>query len=164
MQTPRKVWRCCSFPAICRATFTTSSLWKSTVPTKPSANSSSLSQRTCLLCLHLGNPETSYSIMTMHQLEELTVSLLLEKFPAIYGTRKFLTVFTITRNLSILNYCPRLNLRPCEIFLDVVVSVFPNRQAGGPPLVACPQPLNQFILSFPPYSGAVSSIRNLRKR
>jgi len=73
-------------------------------------------------------------------------------------------VFTRARNLSIQNYSPRLNLRPCAIFFDIVVSVSPNSQSGGPSLVAYPQPLNQFILSFPPYFGAVSSNRNLRKR
>jgi hypothetical protein len=94
----------------------------------------SLSQRTCLLCLHLGNPETSYSIMTMQQLEELTVSQLAKKFPAIYCTRRFVTVFTRARNLCILNYFPRLNLRPFAIFLDVVVSVSPKRKLEDHPL------------------------------
>jgi len=68
--------------------------------------------------------------MTMNQLEELTVSQLIKKFPAIYGTRRFVTVFTRARNLSIQNYSPRLNLRLCAMFLDIVVSVSPNRQAG----------------------------------
>ena len=125
---------------------------------------SSLYQRTCLLCLDLGNLETSYSIMTMCQLDELTVSQLIKKFSAIYGTRSFDTVFTRARNLSIQNYSPLLNLRPCAIFLDIVVSVSPNCQAGGPSLVSYPQPLNQFILSFLLYFGAISSIRILRKR
>jgi hypothetical protein len=34
-------------------------------------------------------------------LEKLTVSQLVKKFPAFYGTRKFITAFTITRNLSL---------------------------------------------------------------
>jgi hypothetical protein len=37
-------------------------------------------------------------------------------------------------------------------------------QAGGPPLVGCPQLLIQYIRSYPPYLEAVSSIRNLRTR
>jgi hypothetical protein len=32
-----------------------------------------------------------------------------------------------------------------------VVSTSPNPQAGGPPLVGCPQLLIQFIHSYPPY-------------
>jgi len=164
MRTLQKVWRCCSFPVTCRATFTTSSLRKSTMPTKPSANSlfaisenlsalsSSRESRNQLL--HHDNAATrgtnGFSVN-----KEIPRNLL---------NRKFITLFTRAHNLSILNYSPRQNLRPRAIFLDVVVSVSPNRQAGGPPLVAYPQPLNQFILSFTPYFGAVSSIHNLTKR
>jgi hypothetical protein len=42
-----------------------------------------------------------------------------------------------------------------------VVSPLPNPQAGGPPLVGCPQLLIQYIHSYPPYLEAFSSIRNL---
>jgi hypothetical protein len=34
-------------------------------------------------------------------LEELTVSQLVKKFPAFYGTAKFITAFTIARHLSL---------------------------------------------------------------
>jgi hypothetical protein len=37
-------------------------------------------------------------------------------------------------------------------------------QAGGPPLVDCPQLLLQYIHSYTPYLEAVSSIRNRRMR
>jgi hypothetical protein len=45
-----------------------------------------------------------------------------------------------------------------------VVSPTPNPQAGGPPLVSCPQLLIQYIRSYPLYLEGVSSIRNLRKQ
>jgi hypothetical protein len=37
-----------------------------------------------------------------------------------------------------------------------------NPQAGGPPHVGCPPLLSQYIRSYPPYLGAVSSIRNTK--
>jgi hypothetical protein len=45
-----------------------------------------------------------------------------------------------------------------------VVSLIPNSQAGGLPLMGCPRLLSQYIRSYPPYLEAVSSIRNLRTR
>ena len=36
-----------------------------------------------------------------------------------------------------------------------VVSISPNSQAGGPPLVGCPRLLIQYIRSYPPYVEAV---------
>jgi hypothetical protein len=43
-----------------------------------------------------------------------------------------------------------------------VVSPMLNPQAGGPPLVGCPQLLIQYIRSCPPELEGVSSIHNLR--
>jgi hypothetical protein len=40
----------------------------------------------------------------------------------------------------------------------------PNPQARGPPLVICARLLVQYILSYPSYLEAFSSIRNLRTR
>jgi hypothetical protein len=40
----------------------------------------------------------------------------------------------------------------------------PNPQAGGPPLIAYPRLIIQYIRSYPPYLEAVSSIRKLRTR
>jgi hypothetical protein len=45
-----------------------------------------------------------------------------------------------------------------------VVSPNLNPQAGLPPLVDCPWLLIQYILSYPPYMEAFSSIPNLRTR
>jgi hypothetical protein len=45
-----------------------------------------------------------------------------------------------------------------------VVSLTPNHQAGGSPLVGCPRLLIKCIRSYPPYPEAVSSICNLRTR
>jgi hypothetical protein len=43
-----------------------------------------------------------------------------------------------------------------------VFSLPPNPQDGGPPPVACPRLLIQYIRNYPPYLETVSSIRNLR--
>jgi hypothetical protein len=40
----------------------------------------------------------------------------------------------------------------------------PNHQARGQSLAGCPRLLVQYIRSYPPYSEAVSSIRNLETR
>jgi hypothetical protein len=38
-----------------------------------------------------------------------------------------------------------------KVVLTLVVNISPNPQAGGPPLVGCPRPFIQYILSNPPY-------------
>ena len=57
----------------------------------------------------------------------------------------------------------------CEMFCNTVqclwwevVSISPNTQAGGPPLLGCAQLLIQYICSYPPKSGGCSYIYNLR--
>jgi len=52
---------------------------------------------------------------------------------------------------------------PCWILCCGVVSPSPNPQVAGPHLVGCPRLFIQYILSYPPYSVAVSSFRNPRK-
>jgi len=46
----------------------------------------------------------------------------------------------------------------------VTVSISPNPQSGGSPLIGCPQLLIQFIRSSHTYLKAAFSFRNLRKR
>ena len=87
-------------------------------------------------------------------LEKPIGSQLVKKFPAFYGTRRFITAFT--------RFC--VNISYHDPFLRVgVVSASSNPQAEGPPHVSCPLLLFQYILSYPPYGGR-SSIRNPRTR
>jgi len=47
---------------------------------------------------------TAYYLLTPYStvlLEKLTVSQLVKKFPAFYGTRRFITAFTSARHLSL---------------------------------------------------------------
>jgi hypothetical protein len=46
------------------------------------------------------------------------------------------------------------------IFYDEDLSLHPNQQGGGPPLVSRPQLLFQYIHSYIPYLEAVSSIHS----
>jgi len=58
-----------------------------------------------------------------------------------------------------------INSRPRETFrsFQSVVSLWPNLQTGGPPLVGCSR-LLQYIRNYAPYLQAVPPIRNLRTR
>ena len=92
-------------------------------------------------------------------LEKLTDLQLVKKFPAFYGTRRFITAFTRARHLPILSskYQFRseafwVNISQQDTFLGWwVVSTSPNSQAGRPPSVGCPRLLIQYIRSYPPY-------------
>jgi hypothetical protein len=75
-------------------------------------------------------------------LEKLTGFQLVTKFPAFYGTRKFMTAVTSA-------YC--LTVSQHMFLLGGVVSTSPKPQAGGPPLVGCPRLLIQYIRSYHPY-------------
>jgi hypothetical protein len=85
--------------------------------------------------------------------EQLTDPQLLKKLPALYGNRRFITVFTRARDLALswASLIPRL----LTIFRNMikwgVVSTSLNPQAGGPPLVGCPRLLIQYIRSYHPY-------------
>jgi hypothetical protein len=60
---------------------------------------------------------------------------------------------------------PFLIFRNTHIFLRRgVVSPTPDNQAGGPLLIGWPRLRIQYIRSYPPYTEAISSIRNLRTR
>ena len=73
-------------------------------------------------------------------LKKLIVSQPVKKFPAFYGSRRFITVFY------------SVTLSQDDTFLQIrVVSTSPNPQAGGPPLVGCPRLLIQHIRSYPPH-------------
>ena len=97
------------------------------------------------------------------------------KFPAFYGTRKFIAAFTTARHLSVswarpIQSFPLLRLYPriipvprlWSLFLNManfllwgVVSTSPNPQAGGPHTVSCPRPVIQYIRSYPTYLEVV---------
>jgi len=82
-------------------------------------------------------------------LEQLTGLQLVKKFPAFHGTRMFITALTSVRHLSQASHLWMfLNI---SVLQGRVVSTSPNPQAGGPPLVGCPQLLIQFIRSCPSY-------------
>ena len=84
-------------------------------------------------------------------LEKPTSFRLIKKFPAFYGTRRFITLLTSARHLSLFcAYCMIVSL--LDMFLRWgFFSTSPNPQAGGPPLVGSPWPLIQYIRSYPPY-------------
>jgi len=42
-----------------------------------------------------------------------------------------------------------------------VVSPLPNHQAGGPPLVGCPQ-IIQYVCSYPPHLGVIVYVLTIR--
>jgi len=79
--------------------------------------------------------------------EKLTGFQPAKKFPAFYGTRRFITAFISVRRLS--------PFFLCEHFVTFlrwgVVSTSPNPQSVGWPLVGCPRVLIQYIRSYPPY-------------
>jgi hypothetical protein len=83
----------------------------------------------------------SVTLCTRGLLEKLTVSQLVKKFPAFYGTRRFITTFTRARHLSPSqassvqdHYTGTLKIQcemwyhPCFELFDVLC--IPNRQAG----------------------------------
>jgi len=104
-----------------------------------------------------------------------------QKIPAFHGTRRFITALTSVRHLSLSCASPIQSIYPhptsCGSILILsthlhlglptdlphvsvskqsflqggVVSTLPNPQAGGPPLVGCPQLHIKFIRSYPPY-------------
>jgi hypothetical protein len=124
--------------------------------------------------------------------QKLTVTQLVKKFPAFYGTWRFITVFTgpysepdayptgapnIPRSKSHTNFLLPMPFqrirpfpRPCVTFRNKLllllwdVSSSPNPHAGGPPLVCCPRLLIRYIHSYSPYLQVVFSIRNTRTR
>jgi hypothetical protein len=82
--------------------------------------------------------------------EKLTGFQLIKKFPAFYGARKFITVVTSVRHLSLsrgLLFVSQHN----KFLQGVVFSTSPNCPAGGPPIFGCPRMLIQYIRSYPPY-------------
>ena len=87
-------------------------------------------------------------------LEKLTGSQLVKKFPAFYGSRRFIPASTSARHMSLF-WAVRCFL--CEHFVTwyflqwVVVSTSPKPEAEGPPLVGFPRLLIQYIRSYPPY-------------
>ena len=113
--------------------------------------------------------------------EKLLGFQLVKKFPAFYGTRRFITAVisardlylswassiqsipphpTSWRSILILSSHPRLGkvrgfLRECFVtntFLRWgVVNNSPNPEAGRPPLVGCPRLLIQYIRNYLPY-------------
>jgi hypothetical protein len=105
----------------------------------------------------------------------------------LYGIRRFITMFIKARH-RILSWSSRVHFFPSffhclarakkSVLLRGSLTHFvtyyfftvrccyptPNPQAGGSPLVGCPQLLIQYINSHPPYLEIFSSIRSLRAR
>ena len=82
--------------------------------------------------------------------EKLTGFQLVKKFPAFYGTRRFITAVTSARHLSLSRGF--LFVSQHDTLLQWgVVSTSPNTQAGKPSLFGCPRLLIQYIRSYPPH-------------
>jgi hypothetical protein len=89
----------------------------------------------------------------------------LNKFPAFFEMRTFITVFIEVAT----GPCPKpkydnfVTLRKVVILYgEGVLSPPLNPKAGEPPVVSCPQSFIDNIGSYPPHLEAVSSARNLR--
>ena len=90
-------------------------------------------------------------------LEKMTGSQLVKKFPAFYGTRKFITAFTIARHLSIswassmqsisphpTSWRSSLILFP-HLRLDLPSGLFPFRFPHQKPMYASPIPHSRYM-------------------
>jgi hypothetical protein len=107
-------------------------------------------------------------------LEKLIITHLVNKFHAIYETRRIITVFTRACHWSLSwATCQRIrpSPRPCVTFRNMLVFygekfLCPHQtsQTRRPHLVGCPQLLIQYIRSYPPYLETVSSIYNPKMR
>jgi hypothetical protein len=64
-------------------------------------------------------------------LEKLTVSQLVKKFPAFYGTRKFITAFTKARHLS-LSWATSIQSMPPSHFLKIDFNIILPSTPGSP--------------------------------
>ena len=62
-----------------------------------------------------------------------------QKFPAFYGTRRYITASAWLFRYMICFY------------VEDLLAPRPNPQPGGPPPVGCPRLLFQYIRSYPPY-------------
>jgi hypothetical protein len=88
--------------------------------------------------------------------EKLKRPQLFKKFPAFYGTQRFIAVFTRARWRINLIPIPLCVIRNMLKFLRWgVFNTSPNCQTTGPPLVGCPRLFIQYIRSYPPYLQAV---------
>lgn len=163
MRTPRKVWRCCSFPVKCRATFTTSSLRKNTVPTKPSTNSFFV---------------ISENLSALSSSREPGNQLFHHDNAPTRGTNSFLVSKEVPRNLWKPKVRYRVHKSPQLVYsklqsrskpetvqysLMYLLASIPTAKLEDHPLSLIHNRLFN-LFCFPPYFGAVSSIRNLRKR
>jgi hypothetical protein len=66
--------------------------------------------------------ETKLTPWSRGLLGKLTVSQLVKKFPAFYGTRRFITAFTRARHLSLLSQLNPVHALPPSHFLKVLIS------------------------------------------
>jgi len=90
---------------------------------------------------------------------KLTVFQTDKKFPAFYGTRRFITAFTSARHLF-LSWASSISPSQRHTFMFSkkarflrwgIVSISPNPQSIGPPLVGRPRLPIQYIRNCPPY-------------
>jgi hypothetical protein len=93
-------------------------------------------------------------------LEKLTGFKLVKKFPAFYGTRKFITAFTSSHHLSLCNPVPR---QVFMIHTKLVVSTSPKPKLEDNTLSAIRNCVFH-IFAATLHTGGPSSIRNLRTR
>ena len=101
-------------------------------------------------------------------LEKLTGLQLVKKFPAFYGTRRFIIALTSFRHLSL--SCALQRKHPaCKYFLtwmfyrEGLLATRPNHKLEDHPLSAVHDCLfNLFVATL--HNGGRSSIRNLRRR
>ena len=98
-------------------------------------------------------------------LQKLTGFQLVEKFPAFYGTRRFITAFTTDLHLSLswvsfrsyqrISPGPRPSvwtfLNKTHFYGEEFLAPRPTPQAGPPHFVGCPRLLIQYIRSYCPY-------------
>ena len=65
-------------------------------------------------------------------LEKLTGSQLVKKFPAFYGTRRFITAFTSARHLSLSCASSTQSITPTSHFLKIHLNIILPSKSGSP--------------------------------
>ena len=84
-------------------------------------------------------------------LEKLTSFQPVKKFPAFYGTRRFITTFTSARHLSLLTVRVRVFLCEHRVTRYVFTVRSCEHNPHTSPIVGCPRLLIQNIRSYPPH-------------
>jgi hypothetical protein len=119
----------------------------------------------CVMCVRSNSIFFFSSDFLLASVE--TSPQLVRKFPAFYGTRRFITALTSALHLSVSwarssQSClcrakgsvqvwghVKCFITSCKFLQWGAVSTSPNPQAGGPPHLGCPRLLIQYIRSYP---------------